>query len=174
MVDTRRIWKTLSIALVICFVAGEQLHAQEQTENAFAPLASDSTAWQQVLEYTVRALTHEIVSTSADPTAQPWRLQLPDDPEKELLRTQLRNLLRARQVMPADTLVRSLTLGPLIIANDTARVEVAFEQTRKCPGTGRSTGYGWTTTVFVPRVTERKLWGTAFSRTTMVGDRVAC
>jgi len=165
---------TISIAIALSFLTAERLQSQDPTKQAVAALASDSAAWQQVLEYTVRALAHEIVSTAADPTAQPWRLELPDDPQKDLLTAQLRNVLHARQVMPADTLVRSLTLGPLVIANDTARVEVVFEQSRKCPGTGRSTGYGWTTTVFVPRVTEHKLWGTAFSRTTMVGDRVGC
>ncbi|HJP59423.1 MAG TPA: hypothetical protein VJ865_05475 [Gemmatimonadaceae bacterium] len=165
---------SLAVTLVFVLAAPRAVCAQNRIDKVFAALATDSAAWQQVLEYTMRSLIHEIVSSAHDPTPQPWRLQLPDDPEKELLRTQLRTLLRARQVMPADTLVRSLTLGPLVIQNDTARVEVVFEQTRMCPGTGRSTGFGWSTTVFVPRETEHKLWGPAFSRVTMAGDRVGC
>ena len=165
---------SISILATLFLLGADKVSSQDSTDTAFAAFASDSTAWQQVLRYTVSALSPQIVASASDPTAQPWRLQLPDDPEEELIRTQLRTLLRARQVMPADTLVRTLTIGPLVIQNDTARVNVHFEETRKCLGTGRSTGFGWTTTVLVPRVTEQKIWGAAFSRSTLVGDRVPC
>jgi hypothetical protein len=76
--------------------------------------------------------------------------------------------------VPADTVVRSLEFGPLIIAGDTARVDVRFDETRKCPGTTRTTGFGWNTTVLVPREPRLKFWGAALARTTLAGDRVGC
>ena len=149
--------------------------SQETSTKAFAALTTDSAAWQRVLVYVVGALAHTLVIAAADPAAQPWRLQLPSgEPEAQLLRRQLRTVLRARQVMPADTLVRSLELGPLLISNDTARVEVRFSETRRCPGSSRTTGSGWSTTVLIPREPTKKFWGTAFSRTMMAGDRVSC
>jgi hypothetical protein len=166
---------TLSIVLALLLVEPRTLRSQQTASNVFAALSTDSTAWQSVLVYVVGALSAQLVSGATDPTPQPWRLQLPaDDPQRQLLQAQLRTVLRARQVMPADTLVRSLDVGPLIISNDTARVEVRFGETRKCPGSGRTTGSGWSTTVLVPREPRQKFWGAAFSRTTMVGDRVGC
>ena len=164
---------SLSITLALS-LAPTTVRAQTPTK-ALAELSTDSTAWQHVLAYVVGALSTQLVAAATDPAAQPWRLQLPaDDPQRQLLRTQLRTVLRARQVMPADTLVRSLTLGPLLISNDTARVDVDFDETRKCPGTSRMTGFGWSMTVLVPRVPQWKFWGAAFSRNSTHGDRMGC
>jgi len=147
----------------------------ETANKAFAKLATDSTAWQHVLAHVVGALSPQLVAGATDPAAQPWRLRLPsDDPQRQLLQAQLRTVLRAREAIPGDTVVRSLNFGPLLISNDTARVDVSFEETRKCPGTGRTTGFGWSTTVLVPRVPRYRFWGAAFSRATTHGDRVAC
>jgi hypothetical protein len=164
---------SLSVALALS-LAPTTVHAQTATK-AFAELSTDSTAWQRVLAYVVGALSVPLVAAATDPTAQPWQLQLPsEDPQRQLLLTQLRTVLRTRQAIPADTLVRSLELGPLLIAGDTARVDVRFEEIRRCPGTARTTGFGWTTTVLVPREPRQKFWGAAFSRTTAAGDRVGC
>jgi hypothetical protein len=164
---------SLSIALALS-LAPTTVRAQTATK-AFADLSTDSTAWQHVLAYVVGALSVQLVAAATDRTAQSWKLQLPsEDPQRQLLLTQLRTILRARQPVPADTVVRSLEFGPLIIAGDTARVDVRFDETRKCPGTTRTTGFGWNTTVLVPREPRLKFWGAALARTTLAGDRVGC
>ena len=173
MLNRRR--NRLSAILAIALAGPSISQAQETADKVFAALATDSTAWQRVLVYTVEALSTQLVASATDPAAQPWRLQLPsDDPQAGLITTQLRTILRARQVMPGDTLVRTLQLGPLVIAGDTARVEVRYAETRKCPGTGKSTGSGWWTTVLVPREPQHRFWGAARSLTTSVGDRAPC
>jgi hypothetical protein len=166
---------TILVGVGSLSLAPATARAQETAGQVFAAMRTDSTAWQHVLEYVVGALSVTLVSAAGDPTPQPWELQVPsDDPQRQLLLTQLRTILRARQTMPADTLVRSLKLGPLIVARDTARVDIDFEETRKCPGGTRTTGFGWMTTVLVSRDPRQKFWGQAFSRTTQHGDRVGC
>jgi hypothetical protein len=164
---------SLSITLALS-LAPTTVRAQPTTK-AFAVLSTDSAAWQRVLTYVVGALSGQLVAAATDPTKQSWQLQLPsEDPHRQLILTQLRTVLRARQPLQADTLVRSLQFGPLLIVGDTARVDVSFEETRKCRGTARTTGFGWSTTVLVPREPRQKFWGAALSRTTSVGDRVGC
>ena len=169
-----RILTCLSLALTFSVVAPSTLRSQQGAAATLAALTTDSTAWQRVIVYVVERLSGQLVNSATDPTAQPWELQLPDDPQRALMQAQLRTILRARQIMPADTLLRSLKLGPLITSNDTARVDVDFEETRKCPGSSRTTGSGWSTTVLVPRDAQRKFWGAPISRATQHGDRVAC
>jgi hypothetical protein len=164
----------LSLVLALSLFAPSTLRAQQGAAATFAALTTDSTAWQRVIVYLVSRLSSELVDGATDPTAQPWELQLPDDPQRALLQAQLRTILRARQIMPADTLLHSLKLGPLVISNDTARVEVHFNETRKCPGTSKSTGFGWSTTILVPREPRQKFWGDARSRVTEAGDRLPC
>jgi hypothetical protein len=163
------------VAVVIAMATPGMARSQEQLSRPMAALTTDSTAWQRVLLYTVEHLSSVLLSSATDPAAQPWQLEFPsNDPQQQLIRTQLRTLLRMRQVMPADTLVRSLTFGPLTIFGDTARVDVRFAETRKCAGSERTTGFGWSTTVLVPREPKMKFWGVATSRPTMVGDRRPC
>jgi hypothetical protein len=165
---------SVSIAITIATAVPSPVHAQE-TPKAFVALTTDSSAWQSVVMYTVGALSSVLVSSATDPAAQPWRLEFPsDDPQEALIRTQLRTILRMRPVMPADTLVRSLEFGKLVISGDTARVEVRFTETRTCPGSSKTTGSGWSTTVLVPREPTQKIWGAARSLTTKVGDRLPC
>ena len=165
---------SLSVGLALTFAWTASLGSQEASANAFPALTTDSTAWQRVLARVVASISPQLVDAAADPTVQPWQLKLPDDPQRQLLLAQLRTLLRARQVMPADTLVSSLEFGPLVIANDTARVEVRFNETKKCHGSASTTGYGWTTMVLVPRDPTKKFWGAAFASTMTGGDRIAC
>jgi hypothetical protein len=167
---------TISLSIVLALSIGPtKMHAQETANNALAKLVTDSAAWQHVLAHVVGALSAQLVAGATDTAAQPWRLRLPpDDPQRQLLQAQLRTVLRAREPVPSDTVVRLLEFGPLLISNDTARVDVSFEETRKCPSTGRTTGFGWSTTVLVPRVPRFRFWGTAFSRATTHGDRMTC
>src|SRR4051812_7981786 len=117
----------LSTALALSLISPSILRSQESASSTFAALRTDSTAWQRVIVYVVERLSGELVDSATDPTAQPWHLQLPsDDSQSGLLQAQLRTVLRARQVMPADTLIHSLELGRLVISNDTARVDVRF------------------------------------------------
>lgn len=164
----------LTLAFCLALLAPAVARSQDLSKP-LAALTTDSTAWQRVLVFTIERLSGQLVASATDPTTQPWQVELPDDePEAQLIRTQLRTLLRMRQAMPADTLVRSLRFGPLVISADTARVDVSFNETRKCPGTGRTTGFGWSTTVLIPRDPKQKFWGVATSRTTLAGDRLPC
>jgi hypothetical protein len=163
------------IALPLTLVAPGTLHSQAADNKILAAMTTDSTAWQRVVVYTVGALSSQLVASATDPAAQAWLLEFPpNEPQEDLLRAQLRTILRMRQVMPADTIVRLLEFGPLVVSNDTARVDVRFEETRKCAGTGRTTGFGWRTTVLVPRDPRQKLWGAARSGAMEAGDRVGC
>jgi len=165
----------LSIALAIAVILPSVAYSQQSASKVFAALTTDSTAWQRVLAYTVGELSSQLVESASDPTPQPWRLTLPsNEPQQALIRTQLRTILRVRQPMPADTVVRSLEFGSLVISADTARVEVHYAETRKCPGTGRTTGSAWSTTVLVPREPRQKFWGSARARAVVVGDRIPC
>jgi len=165
---------SISIAVTLATATPGPAQAQEPRKE-FVALTSDSSAWQSVLMYTVEALSGVLVRSATDPSPQPWRLDFPSgDPQEALIRAQLRSILRIRQVMPADTLVRSLEFGKLVITGDTARVDVRFTETRTCPGTGRTTGSGWSTTVLVPREPTQKIWGAARSAGTKVGDRLPC
>jgi hypothetical protein len=167
--------RLLRAALGIGLLSVPSLAKSQELPKSLLPLTSDSTAWQRVLLYTIEQLSPVLLSSASDPTTQPWRLEFPsDDPQEQLIRTQLRTLLRLRQAMPADTLVRSLEFGPLVISADTARVDVRFTETRKCPGSAKTTGFGWSTTVLVPREPKQKVWGMAVSRATTAGDRLPC
>jgi hypothetical protein len=163
-----------SLALSLALIGPRALSAQQPLNRAVEALSTDSAAWQSVLEYLVGALSHQLITSATDPAAQPWQLTLPDDPQRSLLQTQLKTILRARQVMPADTLVHSIELGPLAITSDTARVQVHFTETRTCPGSSRTTGSGWSTTVLVPREPKLRTWGAARAGPTLAGDRVGC
>lgn len=164
-----------SALLAMLLGGGQQLQAQAVTRDTFAALRSDSVAWQRVLVYVVRALRPQLVRAATDTDAQPWDLRLPPaEPQRQLLEAQLRISLRARTITPTDSVTHRLEIGRLRIVNDTALVRVQMQETRRCPGTTRTTGFGWIDTVRVPRHPEQRFWGAAFSRMTLVGDRVGC
>src|SRR5689334_17574515 len=98
---------SLSITLALAFAWPRVMLSQEASNKAFAPLTTDSAAWQRVVVYTVGLLSSQLVASATDPSVQPWRLEIPSgEPQEHLIRSQLRTILRVRQVMPADTLVR--------------------------------------------------------------------
>jgi hypothetical protein len=151
------------------------MYAQHPQGSIFARLGSDSVAWQRVLGYVVGALSSEMLTEAIDQRPQPWQLRLPsNEPQRALLETQLRTILRARPVTSNDTVFHSLDIGPLTIVHDTARVEVRMNETRRCSGSSRTTASGWITTVLVRRDPLHKFWGAAFSRSTLAGDSLGC
>jgi hypothetical protein len=138
-------------------------------------LTTDSAAWQSFLVYVVGAVGPQLVRAGNDASAQPWRVEVSSqEPQRQLLETQLRTILRARDATPHDSVTRTLEIGRLNVSNDTARVDVSFEETRKCPGSARTTGFGWSTTVLVPREPRFRFWLAARSKSTLAGDRVSC
>jgi hypothetical protein len=166
---------SIAITLALALGGANRLDAQGRPDSPFERLRSDSVAWQRVLVYVVRAVSSELVRSATDTRAQPWVLRMPpSEPQRHLLEAQLRTILRARPVTSDDSVIHSLDLGPLSILNDTARVEVRVDETRRCSGTTRTTGSGWVTTVLVPRHPKEKFWGAALSHSTVVGDRVSC
>jgi hypothetical protein len=151
------------------------LVAQARPASTFASLQTDSVAWQRVLTYVVSELSSELVRAAADTSAQPWHLRLPaNEPQRNILEAQLRAILRVRPVASDESVFHTLEVGALVIRDDTARVQVQVNETRRCPGTTRTTGSGWATTVLVPRYPQQQFWGAARSPSTMVGDQVSC
>lgn len=173
-----RAWWYLRLALAASACAGgsRTLAAQARRGRAIpADLTSDSVAWQRVLAHVAAELSAQLVRAAADPAPQPWTLQLPpDEPQRPVLEAQLRTLLRARPVTPDDSVVHALAVGPLLVDGDTARVRVRVSETRRCPGSPRTTGSSWTETVLVARHPSRGFWGAALSRGGVVGDDVGC
>lgn len=164
-----------AIALAFILSGALRLDAQALSQKELRRLQSDSAAWQNVLTYVVRELSSELVRAAADTSAQPWRIRVtPSEPQHQLLEAKLRTILRARPVASDDSVFQSLDFGPLVILNDTARVKVQAGTTRRCRGTTRTWGFGWSTTVLVPRRPPEKMWWPAFSRVTRVGDGAAC
>jgi hypothetical protein len=164
------------IALIaLCITAPRPLSAQSAPTSPLVAFTTDSVAWQRVLAYVVTALSAQLVTASRDTMPRPWQIRLPSqEKQSRVLDKELRTLLRARDPVPADTLVHSLEIGPLRISRDTARVNVRFAETRTCPGNSRTTGFGWSTTVILPREPRQKFWGVASSRGTYAGDRAPC
>ena len=164
-----------AVPIVLLLVGSQQVQAQVASREPLAAMRSDSVAWQRVLVYVIRALSVELVRAATDTAGQPWELHLPPaEPQRQLLEAQLRTVLRARAIRPADSVVRILEIGELHIVGDTALVRVQLQETRRCPGTARTTGSGWMDTVRVPRHPQLTFWGAGFSRSTLVGDRVGC
>ena len=167
-----------AVALLMLLVGSRPAHGQTTRRDPLAALGTDSVAWQRILVYVTHSLSPELVRAAARPEAQPWEIRLPrNEPQRQLLETQLRTILRTRDITPSDTVTHRLDIGALRIVNDTALVVVQMTETRRCPGTTRTTrttGSGWLDTVRVARHPQQKFWGAAFSRGTLVGDRVGC
>ena len=135
---------------------------------------SDSAAWERILIYVVSSLSTHLVRTAGDTARQPWRIVLPADaPQREMLEAKLRTILRARPVLEKDTEVYELEIKPLLIANDTGRVRVRTDFAQRCPGSGRSAGYGNIDHVYVVR-RPPGVWSIARSEGVSHGDRMPC
>jgi hypothetical protein len=173
MMLRRRIGCTAALALLLA--GSHRLQGQAPARDAFAAMRTDSVAWQRVLVHVIRSLSTELVRAAADTAAQPWEIRLPPaEPQRQLLGGQLRTILRARPIASTDSVTHRLEIGALRVVNDTALVEVQMQETRHCAGTTRATGSGYADTVRVPRHPQQKLWGAAFSRAVLVGERVGC
>jgi hypothetical protein len=149
-----------------------------QQRPALPPLPerffSDSTLWVRVLDHVVRSMSTYLVRTSVDSNPQPWQLTIPDDaPDRDRLLRQLRTVLRARPVQAGDTLVFTLSIGPLTITDDTARVTVTADFGKRCPGSDKLGGFTNTEHLTVPRHPQAG-WGAARSAGVMHGDRAIC
>jgi hypothetical protein len=160
---------------VLGALTGAPMQAQNARAGMSVAMTTDSAAWQSVLIHIVERLSSDLVRASTDTTRQPWDIHLPPaEPQRELLDLQLRRILRARPSTPSDSVYRTIDIGRLRITGDTATVDVGLNYTRRCPGTNKTTGYGWSETVFVTRLPQFRFWGAARSRSTMAGDRVSC
>ncbi len=166
--------RTLIVALSLIAAGLRPMEAQAAQRTTPPENSSDSTAWQRVLVYVVGALSTQIVQAAADTASQAWHLRLPsDEPQRRLLEMQLKTILRARPVTDSDAVIYTLDIGPISIHNDTARVTVSFDVTRRCPGSTRTTGFGNVDNVFIPRAPPG-FWGAARSSGVLHGDRAGC
>ena len=151
------------------------LGAQPPADAWLRAASSDSAAWQRVLTYVTSALSVELVASATDDRLQAWDVRLPvQDKQSPLLRRQLTVLLRAREVTPTDAAYRLLAFDSLVVAQDTARVVVRFDDVRRCRGSATTEGGGWATTVYVARHPQLRIWGAAVAPRVMAGDRAAC
>ena len=161
-------------ALVASTFYTSSLDAQARTGVVPAAFMSDSVAWERILTYVVSSLSTHLVQTASDTSRQPWRISLPpDEPQRALLETQLRTILRARPVLPGDTVVYELEIGPLAVAKDTGRVRVRTDFATRCSGTSRSGGFGNIDRVYVVRHPPLG-WSIARSEGVLHGDRFGC
>ncbi len=154
-------------------VAATTVGAQTPTSSR-AALASDSTAWQRVLAHVVSSLSNQLVRAATDSLPEPWRIELPaDEPQRTVLEQQLRRIVRMRPPSDVDTVVYELSLGPLLIVGDTARVTFRRSTTRRCPGSTQTTGWVNQEEILVPRL-PAGFWGAARSTHVLHGDRLGC
>lgn len=173
---TRRM-NTVAGLLAFALATPCTLRAQIPSQSTLNTVAmqSDSAAWQSVMMHVVGRLSTELVRASIDERPQPWEFRLPaNEPQRLLLEMQLRTILRARGITSMDSVTHKLEMEPLTITGDTARVRVSISETRSCPGTAQTTGFGWVETVLVGRHARLRTWGAAFSRNSLVGDRKGC
>jgi hypothetical protein len=171
---TRRPLLVFVAALVTTTFQPSSLNAQARPGVLPAALMSDSVAWERILTYVVSSLSTHLVRTASDTSRQPWRISLPpDEPQHAVLEAQLRTILRARPVLPGDTVVYELEIGPLAVANDTGRVRVRTDFATRCSGTTRSGGFGNIDRVYVVRHPPLG-WSIARSQGVQHGDRFGC
>jgi hypothetical protein len=115
-------------------------------------MASDSAAWQQVLQRVVLMLRDNIVEASLDSMRQPWTIRVPaDDPQSSVILAQLTRILRARPPQKGDSVGNVLELSRLQVSNDTARLEIKTTFSRPCRGAWRTPWWTNTDSIFVPR-----------------------
>ena len=168
-----RVQNTTTCVLALLVLVASPLTAQ--TTDRMAALGTDSVVWQRVLAHVVKSLASNMVAASVDTSSQPWVFRLPsNEPQRELLQRQLRTLLRARAALAADSVVRTLELGPFAIVRDSGYVRMQFDLTRRCPGTSQTTGFGYTDSIVVPRDPRTQAWGAPRSAGGIAGDRAGC
>ena len=161
-------------ALVALTFHASSVSAQPRRGALPTSFMSDSVAWERILVYVISSLSTHLVRTASDTSRQPWRIALPpDEPQRTMLAARLRTLLRARPVLPEDTVVYELEIGPLVVANDTGRVRVRTDFAKRCPGTSRSGGYGNDDRVYVVRHPPG-FWSIARTEGVLHGDRFGC
>ena len=161
------------VALLLNSFSVDAVEAQARPSSLPAMFGSDSAAWERILVYVVSSLSTHLVRTASDTGRQPWRVVVSPEAPREMLETKLRTILRTRQVQDNDTEVYELEIGPLLIANDTGRVRVRTDFAQRCPGTGRSAGYGNVDNVYVV-LQPPGLWSIARSEGISHGDRLPC
>lgn len=163
----------LVAALLAITFHTSSVNAQARPDALRASLRSDSTAWQRIIVYVVSHLSAHLVRTASDTARQPWRIALPPDaPQRRVLEAQLRTILRARPVLPEDTVAYELEIEPLIVVNDTGRVRVRTDFAQRCPGTSPSGGYSNVDRVYIVR--HPLGWSVARSEGVLHGDRFGC
>jgi len=163
----------LVAALLATTFQPSSVNAQTLPDALRASLRRDSTAWQRIIVYVVSSLSPHLVRTASDTARQPWRIALPPDaPQRRVLEAQLRTILRARPVLPEDTVAYELEIEPLVVVNDTGRVRVRTDFAQHCPGTSRSRGYANFDRVYIVR--HPLGWSIARSEGVLHGDRFGC
>lgn len=161
-----------ALSLATAGLAPLEAHAAQRTTPP--KMSTDPTAWQRVLVDVVGALGSQMVRPAADTFPQPWRLRLPtEEPQQRLLEQQRTTILRARPVTDSDAVSYTPEIEPINFRNDTARVRVSINVTRRCPGSTQTTGSGNVDDVLIPR-TPQGFWGAAQTSRALRGDRVGC
>jgi len=169
-----RVPTVLAAALLAISVTARGAESQDPSPKFLAAFASDSVAWERILVYVIGSLSTHLVRTADDPTPQPWRITLPpDEPQRTLLETRLRTLLRARPVLSEDTVVYELRIDPLTVTADTARTVVRTSFRQRCAGSNRTQGYENVDQVYIVRHPPG-FWGVALTAGVMHGDSLGC
>lgn len=143
----------------------------EPTSGAVA----DSMIWDRVLVHLWETFAHELRTASLDARPVAWTMSFPASGLPwARVEAHLRLALRARQPVPADSVVRTLEFGAITIANDTARVTIITDHALRCPGDERPGGWRNTHDVIVPYFRDGGTWGVARTRSVRHADRFGC
>ncbi len=180
--DTERRWKFwLCVGLSLTLALPHQrIDAQAASRLRLGEIQPDSAAWRPLLVYIIAKLSHNVLDAAIDPTPRPWKMSFPSTGANwPAIETHLRTVLRARPVVPGDSVIYELTIHDLTVSNDTARVQVITIVTLDCPGGAGQGGYTNRDDVFAFRFSPGRsqspsIWSAARTAGVLHGDRFGC
>jgi len=119
-------------------------------------------------------LADRISRAASDTVHRPWQFDVaPQGPSWAEFTARLQQALRARAVTPADTLFSVASVGPIVVAGDTAMAEVSVRDVWRCPPDRQERARGgtaWAQSVRQPDGT----WGRAVALRGTAGNSAPC
>lgn len=174
-----KLWLCLGLGLAMA-MPRQAIDAQAASRPRMGDIQPDSAAWRPLLVYIIANLSHNVLDAAIDTTPRPWKMRFPSTGANwPAIETHLRTVLRAREVLPGDSVVYELTIHDLTVSADTARVQVITSVAWDCPGGARQGGYTNRDDVFAFRFSAWRpespsVWSAARSAGVLHGDRFGC
>lgn len=158
----------------------QTIDAQSASRLRLGEIQPDSAAWRPMLIYIIAKLSHNVLDAAIDTNPRPWKMSFPSTGANwPAIETHLRTVLRAREVLPGDSIVYELRIHDMTVSADTARVQVITGVTLDCPGGTGQGGYTNRDDVFAFRFSPGRslspsVWSAARSAGVLHGDRFGC